>query len=347
MKLIQPTYEIIEQQPGMQNMYKHIERCGRTCYKSEDKITDTSAEEFVNRMIQSNHGTVLEHGTVYLTIPLGTPVNDPQYIWKFDIVKFFQNNPYSKVKSKVINQDIDIEIKGYGMKTQTSVHFYYITTNWRVIIENRDFKCLQYIGEMKSITKTLEDSVLEWITEPTEEHERRYTVLFTCDIGVTREFNRHRKDSANEESTRYCNYGKSKFEQQLSIMTPQWLDNISIPKDTDIQDDDFRGYCRLIAENYDAQHMTDIDYWLCCNYMCEYVYMKLTNDFKWKAQQARTVLPLDTKSTLVHTAFASDWIHFFELRALGKTGAPHPSAKELAEPLMQEFISRKYIDEIK
>ena len=52
MKLIQPTYEIIEQQPGLQNMYKHIERCGRTCYKSEDKITDTSAEEFVNHLMK-------------------------------------------------------------------------------------------------------------------------------------------------------------------------------------------------------------------------------------------------------------------------------------------------------
>lgn len=347
MKIIQPTYEIIEQQPGLQNMYKHIERCGRICYKSEDKITDTSAEEFVNRMIQSNHGTVLEHGTVYLTIPLGTPVNDPQYIWKFDIIKFFQNNPYSKVKSKVINQDIDIEIKGYGMKTQTSVHFYYITTNWRVIIENRDFKCLQYIGEMKSITKTLEESVLEWITEPTEEHERRYTVLFTCDIGVTREFNRHRKDSANEESTRYCNYAKDKFGSELNYIEPVFLTDAEREILNDPREHlSLQSMCKQISNGTNYSSFEAIDYFIFALEACEFSYMNLIK-LGWTAQQARTVLPLDTKSTLVHTAFASDWIHFFELRALGKTGAPHPSAKELAEPLMQEFISRKYINEIK
>ena len=347
MKIIQPTYEIIEQQPGLQNMYKHIERCGRICYKSEDKITDTSAEEFVNRMIQSNHGTVLEHGTVYLTIPLGTPVNDPQYIWKFDIVKFFQNNPYSKVKSKVINKDIDIEIKGYGMKTQTSVHFYYITTNWRVIIENRDFKCLQYIGEMKSITKTLEESVLEWMTEPTEEHERRYTVLFTCDIGVTREFNRHRKDSANEESTRYCNYAKDKFGSELNYIEPVFLTDVEKEILNDPSEHlSLEGMCKQISNGTNYSSFEAIDYFIFALEACEFSYMNLIK-LGWTAQQARTVLPLDTKSTLVHTAFASDWIHFFELRALGKTGAPHPSAKELVEPLMQEFINRKYIDEIK
>ena len=64
---------------------------------------------------------------------------------------------------------------------------------------------------------------------------------------------------------------------------------------------------------------------------------------KRQPQQAREVLNLSTKTELVHTAFAKDWKHFFELRALGTTGAPHPSAKELAEPLMMEFIDKGYI----
>ena len=66
MKLIKPSFEIIEQQSGLDGLYKQIELAGRTCYKSEDKITEDSAKKFVDRMIKSGHGAVLEHGTVYL-----------------------------------------------------------------------------------------------------------------------------------------------------------------------------------------------------------------------------------------------------------------------------------------
>ena len=66
MKLIKPSFTIIEQGSGIEGVYKQIEMAGRTCYKSEDKITETSAKEFVDRMIKSGHGAMLEHGTIYL-----------------------------------------------------------------------------------------------------------------------------------------------------------------------------------------------------------------------------------------------------------------------------------------
>ena len=62
------------------------------------------------------------------------------------------------------------------------------------------------------------------------------------------------------------------------------------------------------------------------------------NQYGWQAQQARTVLPCAINSPLIKTAFVSDWKHFFDLRAIGTTGAPHPQAKELAKPLMKDFI---------
>ena len=211
MNFIKPTFEILEQQYNkdtlIEDMFKHIEICGRTCYKSDDKITETSYENFIKNLEKSNHGAMLEHGTIYITIPLGTPIDDPQYMWKFDIVRFFKGNPYSKVKEKTINENIDVEIKGYGMRTQASAHFYFITTNWRVIFENKDKLIPKYFfNNYKIESELLKDSILQWITIPTENHEKRYTVRFTCDIGVTREYNRHRKDSIAEESTRYCNY---------------------------------------------------------------------------------------------------------------------------------------------
>ena len=55
MKLIKPSFEIIEQEAGLEGMYKQIEKVGRTCYKSEDKIAEGTAKPFVDRMIASKH----------------------------------------------------------------------------------------------------------------------------------------------------------------------------------------------------------------------------------------------------------------------------------------------------
>lgn len=70
MKLIKPSYKILSQDEGLDGIYKQIEIAGRICYKSEDKITETSAKEFVERIIKFGHGAMLEHGTVYLRIPI-------------------------------------------------------------------------------------------------------------------------------------------------------------------------------------------------------------------------------------------------------------------------------------
>lgn len=330
MNIIEPKFEIIEQSFDgdlLSDMYKHIELCGRTCYKSEDKITDDSMFKFIERLEKSEHGAMLEHGTVYLTIPVLTPnpFDDAQYIFKTDIVNFFQHNPYSKVNKETVTSCLTI---------------FYITTNWRVIFENKDKLMCKNIFENYHIEKEeLETSVLQFMRDPSEHHEKRYTVKFTCDIGVSREYNRHRKDSIAEESTRYCNYTKDKFGGELNIAKPSW---ISEGEYAGIGYDIFK-YCYWISQHKDQDEFSDIDYWLFANLADEYSYINLIR-LGWTPQQARVVLPLDTKTELVHTAFASDWKHFFNLRALGTTGAPHPSAKELAQPLMEEFIKRGYIE---
>ena len=89
--------------------------------------------------------------------------------------------------------------------------------------------------------------------------------------------------------------------------------------------------------------MNDVFVWMFALKACEWSYCKLTNTFGWQAQQARTVLPCAISSPLIKTAFVSDWVHFFNLRALGTTGKPHPQAFELADPLMKEFIKRGLI----
>ena len=201
MQLIEPKFEIIEQLPGMEGMYKQIELAGRTCYKSEDKITEDSAKSFVERMIQSGHGAMLEHGTVYLKVLLNNElVLEDAYGENNSVSAYgrYINNKYSKVNYRDGLENIfitDTVEPGYA----------YITTNLRVLVENDWMEDLQYI------------------CEPTEYHEKRITVRYTSDIHFYKDTTRHRVFSWAIESTRFCNYLKEKFGASISFLIPCWL----------------------------------------------------------------------------------------------------------------------------
>lgn len=300
MKLCKPLFEIWEQSAGLEGIYKQIEKVGRVCYKSEDKITEDSAKPFVDRMVKSGHGAMLEHGTVYLCIRRESNES-------LDVDRYLMN-PYSKVAFRQFSNSRDMEI--------------YITTNLRVLVENNWLKDLEYI------------------CEPTEFHERRVTVHFVCDRGVSHEFVRHRVMSFAQESTRYCNYSKDKFGNELTFIKPCWLD---IPTGQYVYwDGDWCDINKMKIQLPEGEHK-DIDAFLWTLNNAETHYTLLINS-GWKPQEARAILPNSLKTELVVTGFTSDWNHFFDLRARGTTGAPHPQAKELAEPLMKEFITRNYID---
>ncbi|MGN0966523.1 MAG: FAD-dependent thymidylate synthase [Candidatus Coprovivens sp.] len=294
MKLIKPSFEIIEQPSGLEGMYKHIELVGRVSYKSEDRITENSSKEFVDRMIKLGHGAVLEHGTVYLSSPDG-------FAGGFHLIRRkYEKNPYSKVK--IIHSFM------------TGIDHIYISTNLRVLIENDWLDDLQYL------------------CEPTEFHEKRITVHFVCDRGVSHEYVRHRVFSFAQESTRYCNYSRDKFNNELTFIKPCWTNipegdygDIFNPKESNIT---------LAPNEYTFINILR---------ETEKYYIELTNN-GWKPQEARDVLPLATKTELYMTGFISDWKHFFELRSnkYGRGGA-HPQADELATPLYEEFKKRNLI----
>ena len=275
MKLIESSVQIIEEK----DPYKMIELAGRTCYKSEDKITENSAKEFVDRMIKLGHGAMLEHGTIYLTIAkTAMNIGDP---------RFYIKNKYSKV-----NED--------GL-------FYYITTNMRVLVENNRLDDLQYQ------------------VEPTEHHERRITVKWILDRVTGESFLRHRVFSFARESTRYCNYSKDKFNNEITFIKPTWLD---IPTGNyTYWDGDWCDIDKMKIQLPSDNGITDNFLW--CLNNAETQYNLLINK-GWKPQQARQVLPFAVCSPLVMTGFESDWEHFFELRC---SGAAHPDAKKLADEL--------------
>ena len=175
-------------------------------------------------------------------------------------------------------------------------------------------------------------------------HALRITVHFTTQIAITREYNRHRANSMAEQSTRYCNYSKNKFDNEITINLPTWVEEDGYNGYNGSQEkEDYRleDMCADIAEGR-AQEWSKLDTWIFANQAAEYAYMKLI-EAGCKPQEARAILPLDCNTELVHTAFISDWKHFFDLRALGTTGAPHPDAKVLALPLMEEFKAKGYL----
>ena len=289
MRLIKPDAELWKQEfpPAnlinrevfiktyMQLMCQHIERCGRTCYKSEDKIGEKPSSEFVLRMIKSNHLAMLEHGTVYLTIPCS------EWAYYEDFMNGYGSNPYSKFN----DEDCDWETK------EGSV---YITTNYRVIVENN-----------------WQDD-MDFVVFPTDKHPKRTTMCFTTDRGVTHELVRHRVFSFAQESTRYCNYGKDKFGNEITFIEPSWYEDI----------DSF-------AKNEFDRQLKEV----------ESLYMYFIGK-GLTAQQARQILPNATKATIVMTGFDDDWEHVWDLRLRGTTGAPHPDMLQLMKIAYEKYQKR-------
>ena len=179
MKLINQSYEICKTHGyTLQDVYKDIERAARISYKSEDKITEDSAEKMVQRLISMKHYSPLEFGTIYLKITLD-PIRNIYNALKYE------NNPFSAITIA---------------KDSTR----YITTNYRVIIENHWEDDLQYM------------------CAPTKYHQRRTTVKFITNRAVSHELVRHRSMSFMQESQRYVAYDKDKFGNELTFIKPAW-----------------------------------------------------------------------------------------------------------------------------
>ena len=348
MNLIRPSYEIIEQAPGLQGIYDIIEIAGKTSYKSPVK-GGAEAKKFVDWRTKEKHGAVLEFGTVYLKVEIFQGEKIDPYQEKWNVVDFYEKNKFS-----VVNRyEKETDYSGpSGATISGKVMTFYITTNYRVIVENGREKDLElYLCDTPEIGT---------FTEP--KHERRYCVRFILDRFTGEEFLRHRVFSFCRESTRYCNYSMEKFDNNITFIIPPWIPSTVLAEGKNVSwwDGDWVDMKDLSIVKYggrdkDGKTKLDrIDIWLSALMDCESSYMTLTRYWEgedvpeeerkqWQPQYARTLLPCAIKSPLVMCGFAHDFYHWFHLRALGTTGAPHPQAKELAEPLMKEFIERGYI----
>lgn len=296
------------QKPGIQGMLEKIEAAARTCYRSEgctkydENGNSITAAEFVPKIVKGfKHESVAEHGTVYLVDRQEKNTRPAGHWW---VQKYF-TNPYSRVNRVV-----------------AEVHeYFYITTNYRVLVENGWEDDLQY-----------------W-HEPTQYHVPRYTVRFFTDRGVSAESNRHRANSPTERSTRFVNYG---HDNAITICVPDEIEENEVANVIGEWGgpDTFKNLCGHIATTPDEDNiMEPIETWLFANMACEWAYLRLLKQ-GWKPQQARRVLPMDVETELVVTAYPEDWAKYFGWRFHGFTGPPHPDIKLVTTMIMDQFLQQ-------
>ena len=289
MKLINQNVEEWHCGYTLPEIWSHIAKCARVCYQSEPRNNEETDEEFVKRVILRNHSLEEIGKSRELQLKLHLSVLEHGTVY-LDIpceedttegVFLFSRNKYSK------------HYYGYGLKC-------YITTNMRAIVEQNLTKYLKYI------------------CAPTKFHSLRTTFNITTDIGVARELARHRTHSISEESTRYCNYSKDKFNNELTFIKPCCLNDEKLKL--------YGDYHTVIRdkspESIFIANLNNV----------EKDYLDLIK-LGWTPQQARQILPLSTKVQTIHTAFESDWAEFISLRADACSGSVHPNMKVIADKI--------------
>lgn len=300
MKIIQPNVEFIPMPTDKASLLKHIERCGRVCYKSEDKITEGSAEKFVSNIIKRGHEAVLEHGAIILQIGFNAwvQVQDCIFILENDteFISFlrFSYEVDRPVASGNIRAWRDF-LKAYGDEYDCIPGF------TRPMIEKYpelfpEFVDSGYDG-VGFAADTKELQISDLITENEKLHHQYQTLLFTCDRGVSHELVRHRPSSFCQESTRYCNYGKDGFGNEITVIEP----------------------CYLVP------HTPGYRLWKHSCRVSEITYLEmLAHGFV--PQEARAVLPSSLKTELMMTAHMGEWRHVINLRC---SKAAHPQARQV------------------
>ena len=182
------------------------------------------------------------------------------------------------------------------------------------VVDNPTSKCSYITTNYRTILENKWEDSLQWLCDPTENHIKRYCVKFVLPIGISREFVRHRAFSFMELSTRYVNMSGNKVGNEITFISPNFKP-------------DFIGSPQYLE-------------WIKALENSEKSYNNLIK-LGYKPQEARGVLPLDTKTELYMCGFSTDWEDFCRLRD-DKQHA-HPQAYELAHPLHEEFIKRGYI----
>lgn len=303
MKIIQPEAHIL---PVTGNILKHVERCGRIAYKSEDAITDGSHVRFIQNIIQRGHESVLEHGNYVFELP---EMEYKETVMIYDSLNF---DSYKE--------------EGYSGRLRFSLHTGrpLVSGNiraWRDFIRvcqadtmnvppwvkiafayNPAFAGLRLIVDKYGAFNALH---LTDLTPKEADIHWTETVHFVCSRAISHELVRHRALSPTQESQRFCNYSKGKFGGEITFIEPLWT------KDDELQRRLWSNTMEMLEDGYLG-------------------FLQVGR----QSQEAREVLPNSTKTELVMTGTLGEWKHFFDLRCADDA---HPEMRRIAVPLEQEF----------
>lgn len=342
MKIIKP-YHVHISKKGL-TPYQFIEKIGRTCYKSEDKITEDSAVKFVQGLCNRKHHAMIEHYWVHIKytgvhedlvngLNMFARATCALFGDSYDIMKFVQvtrtYDTYISAPLRVffdmisamgacdlntdpihhlVDEMLSCVVNAFPEIFQSTAFSYRLTRHFTIMEEDEFCDNLHL--------SMVEDYCEAFRTQELMKH-KTHTVLFVCDRGVSHELVRHRPCSFAQESTRYCNYTQGKFDGEITVIEPFFF----------MPDGE-----RVTTENWSERYGA----WRHACEEAEKSYNRIIAD-GGTAQEARSVLPNSLKTEIIMTCNETEWQHIVNLRSKGTTGAPHPQMKEVMTPWYEEL----------
>ena len=313
MKIVNPSVEMMR--CGLEKEFitpeQFIEKVGRTCYKSEDKITEDSAAKFVGNLISRGHEAMIEHWSLIFQTD-----SDTYAQIKYDCDALQSNcnlpvkerlRPFLRFTDQRVDSDNVRYILSGNMRALRDYLKLYVEWFNDIPQYFHDMICcypLFFPEYQNRLPQEINHDILIPITpiELVGDKERsvhmNVTMKFICDRGVSHEMVRHRVASFAQESTRYCNYGGDKFGNEITVIRPSW--------------------CKPDSDAYSA--------WREGCLTAEGSYFALLS-VGCAPQEARSVLPNSTKTEIIVTMNVGDWDHFFALRC---APSAHPDMREVA-----------------
>ena len=300
-EFINPSATLITEKDPL----KLIESVGRTCYKSEDRITEDSARGFVRGLMKSNHTAMVEHSNIVFDISL---------MDEDDIAVFLSLMSCRFLNVTVNEEESRVLVSGNVRALNEAAGTWTGKEGGAVLLKTLDAHNpnLVYVDEALYRDADADGvKIIDIDTTPNlsleELAQHKYlSFRLVTDRGVTHELVRHRIPSFGQESTRYVNY----------------MEGIAICLPTG-----FYERPEIVQMEYQAAFV-DAD-----NH-----YRKLI-ELGEKPQQARAVLPTALKTEIVVTTNLAEWNHIWNLRMFGTTGAPHPDIKALMDKVYMQAVT--------
>lgn len=262
------------------NFYSHVANCARVCYASNNN-SNISDEQFCkNILIANNHLSMFRHATIYCK---------------------YNKNDWNRYTVDTFHLAQNINVIDLGDL--------YVIMNGQSYLEFKRNNIAENLKIDNHIVKDLPNELNEY---------KRFTFKVTTQISTSRELNRVSPNNIAERSTRYCNYSKDKFNNQICICKPYYYDNLEIA--------DQLAFINRMSE-YEGNYLNRINR-------------------GWKPEDAREFLPLCTATEVIYTYNVKEWRRIIDLRYYGTTGKPHPNAKIIAGLIRDRliYLGYKFID---